>query len=869
VTDELLQTKLTIPPPRPALVARPRLLEKLDRAQFQSGAPGAHLSLVSAPAGSGKSTLLAAWLHQRGPAMAAWLALDGADNDFARFCAYFFGALAQLGVLDADSPVPVDLATARAALTPPLNRLQADGRPAALILDDAHLLTSAEIWSFLTFFLELSPPNLHLLLATRADPPLPLPRLRVQGRITELRAAHLRFSAAESARFFADVLGLELSVDALRTLVNRTRGWAAGLQLAGLALQGRSDQSGGALTIDGGQEAVAAYLLTEVFHQQSAVDQTFLLATAVPDRLCAPLCRALLPANLAPRAGELLAQTAAANLFLTPLDDRRTWYRYHPLFRQFLLARLAQTAPAEHARLQQAAGKWWAAQGQAAAAVPHFLAAGDHAAAAAQMAQAVDGLMRQGELTTVGDWLKQLPAADIWTNPALARGMLWLFIGTGRPDALTAAMADETAAAALPANPELLTLQAVAAAMRDQPAQAREYARRAEAAAADEEPRHAAYVTFALAGAYKTSREFAAAETAFLRAAALAEAADLPNIRFSAVANLGDMQFETGRLAAAAHTCRQALTLPWPDRAGQSAPHPFTGWIHWSLGRIAYARNELEDAARHAAQSVPLCEEWGHLGMAARAQMLQADLARTRREWGAAQSLLDVAESLATRSGDGRLEAAVIYRRQRLALAQEDLPAARHWAGWLQAVQGTTVLVRLAAARLALADRQPQRALPPLQTAREQLQELGFVPLLLQTWLLIAAAQAQQGGPAAAQEAWREAVALGEAGGFLRPFLDEGVPVLTLLQADKTPSPYQARLLAAFDPLGAQLPVQLTPREQEILQLIAAGFSNQAIAAQLVIAPATAKRHVSNLYRKLDVHRRTSAISRARELGLL
>lgn len=865
--DQLLQTKLALPPIRPFLVHRPHLINKLNQAIAHDTALGGKLTLVSAPAGFGKTTLIAHWLRQIPHSQVAWLSLDTDDNDLARFFTYFVAALTTFctdNTLPLSRP-PQELPTAKLALTPLLNQLQQTSQPAILVLDDYQHITTPDIHALLAFFLEQMPFNLRLIFATRSDPPLPLARLRVRGQLAELRAAHLRFSAEETAVFFHQFMQLDIPPETIAALNEQTQGWVAGLQLAGLAMQANGLAALPAAYFDGTDETVTSYLLQEVLLQQPPELQTFLRYTSIPERLCADLCAALVSTAVHTPTTDLLTQILQTNLFLVPLDGRSQWFQYLPIFRQFLQRQLQQTAPEKVAELHRRTAAWMAANGFTDTAVHHYLQAGDEQSAAQQMTTVIATRMQHGEIGTVSRWLNRLPEATIWANPPLALAQLWLFASTGQPAAILAQAQQFTDK---PQSAETYAMLALAAAMHNQPEKASVYAQAAETkAVTNKDAQVQAYVSFALAAAYKTSRAFAKAEAAFLRTEILAAQAGLTNIQFSAIANLGDMQYELGQLKASAHTCRQALNLPWPDI---ETAHPMTGWMHWSLGRIALEWNQLAEAQEHAARSVPLCQEWGHIGMATRGQVLQASIARAHGNWTAAQSMLDYAEQLAQQGNDGRFLATVTYQRLLLALNQQDIHAARYWASHLQAQTDAPAATRhVAQARLALAEHRPETALSHLQTARQLFADMQFVPALLKVLLLTAVAQQQQGGQQQAQQTWQEALALAEAGGFIRTLMDEGDGVIRLLARVTAVTPYQAQLLAALNPDTPPPAIDLTPREQEILRLLAAGFSNQAVAAQLVIAESTAKRHISNLYLKLNVHSRTEAISCATALGLL
>ena len=371
--DVVLATKLHVPRAQPGLVSRPRLADLLE------GTPSGGLVLVCAPAGFGKTALLSDWAPRAGRAV-AWLSLDAADSDPARFWRHVVAALdrARPGIAERVAPLlgPPAPSSFEGLVTVLINELA--GYPGdeetLLVLDDYHLIGSQHVHLSLGFLLEHLPPSVHLVLATRADPPLPLARLRARRRLTELRAAELRFTAAEAAALLSAVTGAGLPAGSVAALTARTEGWAAGLQLAGLSLRGQPDAAGFVAAFSGSHRYVLDYLAEEVLDGQPGQVREFLLETSVLDRLSGDLCDAVTG-----RSGSqaLLQQIEAAGLFLTPLDEVRGWWRYHHLFTDLLRARLQQEQPGKVAALHRNAAAWCAEHGLADDAVRHALSAGD------------------------------------------------------------------------------------------------------------------------------------------------------------------------------------------------------------------------------------------------------------------------------------------------------------------------------------------------------------------------------------------------------------------------------------------------------------------------------------------------------------
>ena len=475
----LLATKLYIPPVRRGLVARPRLIERLNAGLWARDAFSRALTLVSAPAGFGKTTLVSEWVHEVGahgdapldgavPSIGvAWLSLDEGDNDLARFLGYLIAALRTVdaglgkGVLSAlQSPQPPP---AEAVLISLINEVvalpdtpEAKQRNIILVLDDYHLIDAQPIHDALTFLLEHLPPRLHLVIASREDPRLPLARLRARRQLIELRASDLRFSSAEIAEFLNQVMGLDLSAEDISALEGRTEGWITGLHLAAISMQGRHDVSGFINSFTGSHRYVLDYLLEEVLEGQPESVQTFLLQTAILDRLTGPLCDAVRfgsaepPSSSTenavrfgfaePPAGQdngqaTLEMLERANLFIVPLDQERRWYRYHHLFSDLLRRRLDQSLPDSKPGLHRRASAWYEQNGFADEAIDHALRAADFERTARLIEEHVDAIWQSGEHTKLWRWLEALPAELLCSRPHLCVFYAWNLYVRGRLDA--------------------------------------------------------------------------------------------------------------------------------------------------------------------------------------------------------------------------------------------------------------------------------------------------------------------------------------------------------------------------------------------------------------------------------------------------
>jgi LuxR family maltose regulon positive regulatory protein len=432
MSTPILTTKLYIPAPRLNVVLRPRLIERLNE--------GLHgkLTLISAPAGFGKTTLVSAWVAacQR---PTAWLSLDEGDNDPTRFLAYLVAALhtiapnvgeGVLAVLQSPQSPPTE-----SILTALLNEIATIPDNFVLVLDDYHVIEATPVDTALTFLLEHLPPQMHLLIATREDPQLPLARLRARGQLTELRAADLRFTPDEAAEFLKEVMGLNLSAEEIAALETRTEGWIAGLQMAALSMQGRADATSFIKSFTGIHHFVLDYLVEEVLQRQPDRIRSFLLQTSILDRLSGPLCDAV--------TGEedgrgMLEALERGNLFVVPLDDERQWYRYHHLFADVLQARSIEEQSNQDPPLHRRASEWYEQNGLRADAIRHALAAEDFERAAGLVELAWPAMRRSRQEATLLGWVKALPDELVRARPVLSVVYAWALLDGGELEAAEA-----------------------------------------------------------------------------------------------------------------------------------------------------------------------------------------------------------------------------------------------------------------------------------------------------------------------------------------------------------------------------------------------------------------------------------------------
>jgi LuxR family maltose regulon positive regulatory protein len=901
----VLATKLHRPSARPGFVPRSRLVDRLTEGL------ASELTLVCAPAGFGKTALLADWA-QHSPRPAAWLSLDEGDNDPARFWRSAAAALNQVhtGLWEQVTALLDPLRSFQAVVTALVNELAAGPDGIVLVLDDYHVIEAPPVHDSIAFLVGHLPPQLRLVLATRSDPPLPLARLRGGGHLAELRAADLRFTAEETAAVLHAALGASLQEGTVAALAARTEGWAVGLQLAALSLQGHADPAGFVETFTGSHRYVLDYLTEEVLARQPEPVVRFLLETSVLARLSGPLCDAVTGRR---DSQALLEQLERANLFLVPLDEVRGWWRYHQLFADLLQARLEQEKPERAPALHRAAATWHEQHGLADEAVRHALAAGDAAWAAALVDRHAQALLGRGEGVTLGRWLAALPGELIRSRPRLCLILAIIALIAGRLDevealvtqaqrAYDAAQPPEPSAGASPSGMAnvpawVAVLGAELAHRRGEADRTIQLAQRG-LAVADADDRYLGYfVGWNLAMGTLLQGRVGEAE------AALAELAADPWAtgpqRYLGMRSrymLAQAQRAQGRLDAALRSCQQAL-----ESAGRPAV-PVAGVAHVGLAEVLRERGQLDAALHHATEGLALSRQlaypqWLGTGATVLAWILQAQGDRE----GALAAIAEAVRAVPDPEGIVGLLLPVAVQQARLWLAHGEVARAASWArecGVSADDEPTYAREReyLVLVRVLLAERVPDRALGLLGRLHELAREQGRLGSVIEVRALHALALHAAGDGQGALHALTEALVLAAPEGWLRVFVDEGPPMAALLGrlvAAKYPaflaphggvSPeYLRRLQAAFGQAGTPrtpppgraasvipgLVEPLTDRELEVLQLLAAGTSNRQIADELVVTVETVKKHVSHLLDKLGAANRTQAVARARQLGLL
>ncbi|MEP6774471.1 MAG: LuxR C-terminal-related transcriptional regulator [Chloroflexota bacterium] len=941
VPTSLLTTKLNVPPARAQLVNRPRLFERLE--------VGLHgkLTLIAAPAGFGKTTLLSAWRTTEAcnNIPFAWVSLDSTDNDPLLFWRYVFAAIdtvapgaaaSALNLLQSpNSPRPT---SCEPIITILLNAIATDPSipdSFVLVLDDYHVIDALAIGQTLTFLIEHMPPQMHLVIATREDPQLPLARFRARNQLTELRAADLRFAPSEAAGFLTQVMGLDLSADDVDALETRTEGWIAGLQLAALALRDSDDHTRFIRTFTGSSRFIIDYLAEEVLERQPEVVRAFLLRTSVLERMCAPLCDAVLNGNLdrnsepesqaAPDSPQeissqvssqaMLERLERSNLFIVPLDNERRWYRYHHLFADLLRQRLLQSAhQSAHqsiassategresvAELHIRASQWYQDNGLELEAFQHAVAAND----IERTERLIEGegvpLHFRGAGAPVLNWLGSLPVAVLNARPSLWVTYASALMMTGQHTAVEEKL--QAAEAALDDQQGFLqgielgdttrdvvgriaSLRATLAVnQHDVEALLAQSQRALDYLHPHNLPMRTA-ANFTLGHAYQLQGNRAAASRAYAEVIAISKSFGPSIYTTAATLCLGQVQETENELHLAAETYRRVILL-----AGDP-PRPIACEAHLGLARIYYQWNDLDAAEEHGQQGVQLAQQMDSVDTIAACGVLRARLKLAQADVAGAVTILQEAEEFIRRNNFVFRMPDVVAAQVLTLLAQGNLTAAAHLA--------ETHELPMSQARVYLVQGDTLTAMSVLEPLRRQMEANDWADERLKVMVLEVVALHLHGEKSKAVQVLEDALALAKPGGFIRIFVDEGNPMRQLLAEAVTRGimpEYTGKLLAVF---GAEMPQKphskdtpflpfsaalsqtapttsarlliepLSQRELEVLQLMTQGLSNHEISQQLFLALSTVKGHNRIIFGKLQVQRRTEAVARAHELGLL
>jgi LuxR family transcriptional regulator, maltose regulon positive regulatory protein len=898
LSQGLLRTKLYVPSGRLQVVARPRLIARLNEGLTRP------LTLLSAPPGFGKTTLLREWVAQEKPRV-AWLVLDADDNDPVRFWSYFIAALQQIHPAIGAStlallqlPRPTAIESMLRALVNEIDSLSeepaTEGIPGEinglrpsflLVLDDYHVIETPAIHGHLSFLLDHIPRHMHLIISSRADPPLHLARLRARDQLIELHESDLRFTRGEAVQFLNETMGLPLLPEHIAALETRTEGWIAGLQLAALSLRDREDLSGFVRAFTGSHRFVFDYLMDEVFARQTERIQSFLIQTSILDQLNASLCNALTGGA---NSQAILEELERNNLFLTTLDDERGWYRYHQLFADVLRHRLTEKSPEALAELHLRASEWFENEGLVTGAVNHALAAHAWERVARLMENESESLRQRGEIATLAAWIQALPESVRRSYPGLCLTYARALVNVARyADAETFLLEAEHCLSgdAQVNDPRVDSLRGKALALRAQFANTRseftqviELAQRAEQLLPPDDISWRSGVSLILASALRFTSNWLRANETFQEAAALKESIGEYAIALYALSSRGEVLEAEGQLRQAAAQFEEVLRLA---RLWGIANAPVTGYAWVGLGRVRWEWNELETALHDVQTGLERGQEAGIMDVLLRGHLARARIRQAQGDMQEAFAALEEADAVAEKMGVAQVRDWIGALRAQAWLRGGDTDAAvdwaKHFAGPMEDVVFPSVPIALA--KIWLAQGEPEKALPLLDHALQSAQTVGRLGNAIHILAVQAIVYHAQGGPEQAFAKLEQALELAEPEGYVRVFMDEGAPMRRLLHRMLTrssaPHYVQWLLEALGDSVPAELPItgnpheSLSPRELEVLRLLADGATNKEIAHELVLTVNTVKRHISNIFGKLHVTNRVQAIAEARELNLL
>ncbi|TCN29664.1 LuxR family maltose regulon positive regulatory protein [Kribbella orskensis] len=874
----LVETKLRIPRRR-GVVGRERLGERLRR--------GDKLTVVSGPAGFGKTTLVAEWAAESGCSV-AWVSLDRRDNDPALFWAYLLAALriaepgvgdGALSLLESGKP-PIE-----AVLATLINDLDALPNEIVVVLDDYHVIEARDVQEGMAFLVDNLPPQVRLVIAARADPGLPLARLRARGELVEIRAADLRFRPDEAAAYLNGVMGLGLTARDVEALEGRTEGWIAALQLAALSMQGRDDAGAFIAGFAGDDRYVVDYLVEEVLQRQPEDVRRFLLQTSILERLTGPLCDAV---TGEPGGKVMLVALERGNLFLVPLDDRRQWYRYHQLFADVLRAHLLDEQPDEVPELHRRASTWYEGNGEHAVAIDHALAAKDFEHAAELVERATPAMLKDRREGALLSWLEALPDEVIKVRPVLTVRYAGTLLSTNKTEGVESLLraaerwlesanktTEATSAEEVRRLPGWIAVyRAGLALMLGNPAATVTHAQRALELLDPDDllGQGAASALIGLAswgsGDLETAHEAYTATTASLHKAGYI--ADVLGCSIT----LADIRIVQGRLGDAMRTYERALRLASEQ---DGAPPRGTPDMYVGISALHREHGDLEAATQYLVRSQELGE---HLGLPQNRYRWRVAMARIREAEGdldAAVDLYDEAERLYV--GDFSPDVRPVpAMRARVWIAQDRLSDVSSWVSerglssedelsYLQEFEHVTL------ARALLAQDESDEARRLLERLLQSADEGGRSTI--EILVLQALAQQLRGDVPAALVTLERALALAEPEGYCRIFVDEGAPMATLLKAAHQ-TEYVVRLLTAFDKTGRHrttarqgLIEPLSDRELDVLRLLGTDLDGPDIARELIVSLNTVRTHTQHIYAKLGVNNRRAAVRRAEELDLL
>jgi len=894
----LLATKLYIPEPRLGLVQRTHLIERLNTGIQRK------VSLISAPAGFGKTTFLSEWVFQS-QLPVAWISLDKGDNDPVYFIRYIIAALQRvepkvgetaLNLLQSPHQPPYD-----AIIINLIQQIEYIPYDFVLALDDYHSIDTAEIHQLVEFLIDRMPSQMHLVIATRVDPSLPLARLRVRNQLNEFRVSDLCFTSDETELFLNKVMHLGLSNQDIAILESRTEGWAAGLQLAALSMQGRSDIPGFIKMFAGDNRLIVDYLAEEVLNLQPSHVQDFLLQTSILNRLSEPLCDCVTHQK---GSQKMLEDLERANLFLIPLDNNRHWYRYHHLFADLLQQRLHHKERDSVNQLHIKASEWFEANGFTEEAIEHALSARNFERAANLIEAYIAAQWHGVKQVTLFKWLDELPDEFKLGKPNLGICHARFLFQSGRQEAAEKRIDQlERTLAHIPTRnhcisngksetPEdsaITALQGRIAAIKAYMATRRgdipsidKYAQQAFDYLSEKDLVWHSIVAMSSGIAHDLKGDSMAAIDAHSEAVAAAMKAG--NVYFYLIERLWlaiALKY-SGRLPEAMNICRQLLD---EVTEGELSFNVARGHVWGTWGEMLYELNKLDEAHRYAKKGVELLEQGhdvSHLGW--RYACLAKILCSKQNQAGCEKIVPKMDKLMQTSVIPPWVLTQIKAVKARIYLLKDNIDILVKWVDecGLKLDDELTILnepEHIMFARILIAQDRFDDALELLNRLIAESEKSGRILHQIESLVLQALVFKKINKTTESMAAVKKALSLAAPGAYVRVFVDEGPPMAELLEKsldtnNDIPTKFVKKLLPAFRlrqiiKTDNEFIEQLSEREIEVLRLIAAGLSNKKIMEGLFISLSTVKTHLRNIYSKLDVHSRTEAIIKAKNIGLL
>lgn len=890
----LLATKLYIPTPRKDLVPRPRLIEQLEAGQ------DGKLILVSAPAGFGKTTLLVEWI-QSSDKLFAWLSLDEGDNNLKRFFTYLIAALQKIDVSIGDGILPLLEATGEPPVEPLIttliNNFVMIESEFWLVLDDYHLITNGEIHNAISFLLENLPPNAHIAISGRVDPPINISRLRARHQVTEVRPNDLRFIESECKTFLNDLSGLDLSVEDISALLARTEGWVTGLQLAALSMQGREDKSEFVATFSGSHHYIIDYLIDEVVARQSDEVRSFLYRTSILERFCTPICNAVLGISDSKRIIDYIDE---ANLFLVPLDDERQWYRYHHLFAEFLYQRLMEKEPDDVPQLHRQASIWFEGNGFLIEAIDHALEGREFTRAAGLVESVGPEMMMRSEFDQLNSWLDAIPQEQVNSWPWLCIIRAWMCQRWAQFDEGENYLQCAEQALELETTPEpmdggevirgqICALRSLFSLSKGKIPPAIEYANLAlnylpegyfnRPVAAD-----------ALGIAMRVSGDYDGAVELFSEARKDSLAAGNRILAQAITMEWGITYFNQGKLFQAADTFREAISYTYQDT---QIKIPYASGASVYLAAILYEWNDLDQSMVQVEEGIQIGVQAKMVdavtigyGIMVRLSLAQGDLDAALTAGKQVEEMIidlpDLEHETTTMALDSRVRLIIASGK----LPEVSLVIQEHGLRANDEILNVYPFGHLILTRLLiyLGRENPQgnhlsEANVLLNRLKEVIFSTGYMGAMIELLALEALLFDALDSSSQAMSALKEALSLAEPEGYIRTFVDEGEPMRGLLRvaySQGISKEYTSRLLAAFKPHQVRpkptsqfLVEPLTERELEVLKLLRTELTGPEIAQELSVSLNTLRTHTKNIYSKLNVTNRRAAVHKAEELELI